>query len=62
MKKMSGRNICPICGTDVPEDDICHNCGWQNDPNQRCNPNLRGANQMTLNEAKKAYKEGKLII
>ena len=41
--------------------EICE-CGWQNDPLQFDNPNYKGgANEMSLNEAKRAYKEGKEI-
>lgn len=42
--------------------DICENCGWQSDLVQEENPDYRGgANKMSLNEAKKAYKEGKKV-
>ena len=53
-------NKCPVCGKEnVFEFDICPVCGWENDPNQVAHPDdLRGANQMTLNEAKEAYKKG----
>ena len=37
-------------------------CGWENDYGQRAFPNVReGANKMSLNEARKAWKEGKQI-
>ena len=51
---------CPCCGkTEVEEYDICENCMWENDPVQRLNPdNSGGANSMSLNEARKAYKNG----
>ena len=36
---------------------ICKGCGWQDDPIQEENPDEREcANQMSLNEAREAYK------
>ncbi len=36
--------------------DICSNCGWQRDEVQESDPDYKGgANEMSLNEAKKAY-------
>ncbi|MBS7225378.1 MAG: hypothetical protein KH050_08570 [Clostridiaceae bacterium] len=50
------RNRCPCCGkTDLEEYEICSVCGWENDLNQLRNESLRGANEMTLAEARKAY-------
>lgn len=47
----------------VPEFEICDICGWENDPNQLQNPEtLRGANQMTLHEAREAWENGEPII
>lgn len=44
------------------EYEICPNCGWENDNVQAKDPDYRGgANKMSLNEAKKAYAEGKEI-
>ena len=53
---------CPVCGNSIlMYFEICE-CGWQNDPLQFDNPNYKGgANEMSLNEAKRAYKEGKEI-
>ncbi len=51
---------CPCCGkTDVEEFDICPVCNWENDPNQLLHPDTcRGANRMTLAEARKAFGAG----
>lgn len=51
------KSICPVCGKGYVEDyDICEYCGWENDPVQFENPNLAGgANEMSLNQARKAY-------
>ena len=44
------------------EYEICPNCGWENDKVQGRDPDFRGgANKMSLNEAKKAYADGKEI-
>lgn len=55
---------CPCCGkSPVDEYGICTICDWENDPVQLWNPDLRGgANQMSLTEARKAYKEGKKVL
>ena len=54
---------CPCCGqTIVGRFDMCEVCGWENDYQQRDNPDMHGgANSMSLNEAKNAYAEGKEI-
>lgn len=51
---------CPCCGkTYIEEYEICDVCDWQNDPLQLLNPDYAGgANIMSLNEAKEAYKSG----
>ena len=39
------------------------NCGWQDDAVQNDNPDYKGgANQMSLNEAKEAYKKGEKVL
>lgn len=44
------------------EFDICDICSWEDDDLQFENPDYRGgANSVSLNEARKAYKEGKPI-
>ena len=57
---------CPCYGkgmvTAGHEFDICAICSWEDDDLQFENPDYRGgANSMSLNEARKAYKEGKPI-
>ena len=60
---------CVCCGNlEVPKGEdrlyyICNNCGWENDEIQNDKPNYSGgANKMSLNEAKKAYKKGKKVV
>ncbi|WP_370468715.1 CPCC family cysteine-rich protein [Citrobacter sp. RHBSTW-00986] len=58
---------CPCCGEmvfeSVGEHDICPNCNWEDDPFQSRNPDRKGgANKMSLNEAKDAYRKGKAVI
>ncbi|WP_225366351.1 CPCC family cysteine-rich protein [Ligilactobacillus salivarius] len=47
-----------MCGHEVMDFDICDICGWQN---TGINNVDGGPNHMTLEEAKKAYKEGQPI-
>ena len=56
------RRVCPVCGKHVLDSyEIC-DCGWQNDPIQTKDPTFGGgANKMSLNEARAAYKEGRPI-
>lgn len=59
-------HICPVCGKyKFPYDasyDICPICGWEDDPVQGDDPNEENcANRMSLNQARKAYVEGKPI-
>lgn len=65
MKKLNetSKTRCPVCGGTVDgEYDICGACGWENDPVQAWKPTLAGgANQMSLNEAREAYKKGEKI-
>lgn len=53
------RYRCDCCGYYTlrnKSDDICPVCGWQEDYVQRNNPNFTGgANEVSLNEAKKNY-------
>lgn len=55
--------ICPVCGKHrFKEDDnfeICPICGWEDDGIQRDDPDYEGgANEMSLNQMKKAYLAG----
>lgn len=54
--------VCPVCGEEpLAAFEIC-GCGWQNDPVQYDDPDYSGgANRMSLNEARKAYAEGREI-
>ena len=54
---------CPVCGElAFPYEgcwDACDNCGWFDDPLQRENPDEDGGeNEMSLNQARAAYKAG----
>ena len=63
MPDLYGKNICACCGkTMVGFFQVCKVCGWENDYFQNEEPDFAGcANQMSLNEAKQAYKEGKKV-
>lgn len=55
--------LCPVCGKYEFEEkgdyDICEVCNWENDPLQTAEPDYKGgANHMSLNEAREAYKKG----
>jgi len=58
------KETCPCCGkTKVGCFEICEECGWSNDYAQAAHPDMKdGDNEMSLNEARKAYKEGKEIF
>ena len=54
--------VCPCCGyrTLDPEDsafEICPVCFWENDPSQVRFPDETGANDISLNEARKNFAE-----
>lgn len=60
---MAAKYLCACCGQKTLEYEefyeICPICGWEDDPLQRDKPDYGGgANQMSLNEAKEAYKKG----
>ena len=58
---------CPCCGkgnaiSGIGMYDICRNCGWEDDPLQRKDPDYMGINgKLTLNEAKNMLDAGKTI-
>ena len=57
----SNKLLCACCNNRTIEDvwDICPICNWQKDPVQEDDPDFwGGANDMSLNEAKEAYKKG----
>ena len=60
---MNETNKCPVCGkTDLGDFEICSVCEWQNDHYQMDHPDRQGgANVMSLNEARQAYKNGEKI-
>lgn len=63
---MNTNHLCPCCKTfEFSEEgsyEICPVCNWEDDPVQQKKPDTsRGANKMTLCEAKKAYAEGKKV-
>ena len=57
------KSKCSCCEKAMVEEyEICPVCGWENDLNQARNESLRGANRMTLEEAKKAYSSGERVM
>lgn len=57
------KSNCPVCGQATLDEpgvfEICDICQWEDDPLQRENQTLAGgANHMSLNQAKAAYKKG----
>lgn len=66
MEKYAPDGMCPCCGKyklpTVGDYDICHVCGWEDDPFQGEKPDsIYGANKMSLNEARKAYAKGEMV-
>lgn len=58
--------ICPVCGNPTFEYwndmDICDVCDWCNDGLQENHPDyVGGANRMSLNQAREAYRKGEQI-
>ncbi len=63
---MGEKHKCPVCGETVFDEygsfDMCDVCGWEDDPIQFQDHDYKGgANKMSVNEAKKAYKKGEEI-
>ena len=61
------KHECPVCGKHIFSEsgsyEYCPVCGWQDDILQEDEPDYGGgANRMSLNEAKEAYKNGEKII
>ncbi|MBR0138791.1 MAG: DNA/RNA nuclease SfsA [Firmicutes bacterium] len=57
---------CPVCGkrclSETGAWEICDNCGWEDDPVQRKDPDFEGgANRMSLNQAIEAYRDGRKV-
>lgn len=64
---MSDEYSCPCCGSKTIDNlgdyEICPICKWEDDPIQSKEPDYAGgANKMSLNEAKEAYKQGRKVI
>lgn len=64
MKNTPETNLCPVCGKkQLAYMEICPICDWQNDVIQLKHPEWKGcANQMSLQQAREAYKRGKEVI
>lgn len=62
---MAEKVKCPVCGKfefdDRDDYEICDICFWENEEYQITHPDKSGANRMSLNEARKAYREGRPI-
>lgn len=64
---MSNEYLCPCCEKhsfyEMGGYEICPVCNWEDDPVQSKKPDLAGgANQMSLNEAREAYRQGRKVI
>ena len=61
--KLKSFHVCPCCEkAEVGDFEICRVCGWENDYQQGSNPDMRGgANHMSLEEAKEAYRNGQKV-
>lgn len=56
------KHKCPVCGryefSETDSFDVCEVCGWEDDELQEDDPDYSGgANPMSLNEAREAWKE-----
>lgn len=59
-------HLCPCCHkyefSEFGSYEICPICNWEDDPVQEEEPDYSGgANIMSLNEARRAYAEGKIV-
>lgn len=55
------KTFCPCCGEGLVDEghlyDVCEVCSWEDDPVQFEDPDYRGgANRLSLNEARAAFK------
>lgn len=56
------KHKCPVCGRyefpDIDSYDVCDVCGWEDDIVQEDDPDYAGgANRMSLNQARAAWKK-----
>ncbi|MEJ5114436.1 CPCC family cysteine-rich protein [Erwinia billingiae] len=63
---MISEYVCPCCErfefSEEGSYEICPVCDWEDDSIQNADPDYcGGANVMSLNEAKKAYSEGRKV-
>jgi hypothetical protein len=63
----NNRIKCPVCGkhyfSDRANFEVCPICNWENDPLQYDLPDEDGgANRMSLNQAREAWKKGEKVI
>lgn len=64
---MTEKYMCPCCDKHTLDEKdfycICPVCGWEDDPGQHEYPDDPiGANEMSLNEARKAFRAGRRIV
>lgn len=68
MLKLKIANKCPCCEeltiySETGRNYTCKNCNWEDDAIQLDEPDFcGGANKMSLNEARRVYREGKKVI
>lgn len=60
------KHLCPVCGQyEFDEEgsfDICEVCVWEDDALQESEPDEENcANRMSLNQAKKAWADGRSV-
>lgn len=65
-KELDQKHLCPVCGKFEFESrlsfEICDECGWQDDVFDEDDPDsISGANEMSLEEAREAYKNGEKV-
>lgn len=63
---MDFKHSCPCCGqyefSGEGSYEICPVCNWEDDPVQAEEPDYRGgANVMSLNEARDAFRQGRKV-
>ena len=65
-KELDQKHLCPVCGKFEFESrlslEICDECGWQDDVFDEDAPDsISGANEMSIEEAREAYKNGEKV-